>query len=90
MVMSLTISYDILIVFQLLYLLFFQVISVTKLRKNYKSFQDKRTLCSQYDAFLCDERIYHLIPKAVGKAFFSRKKYVCFALVQGFEFFIEF
>ncbi|XP_065065734.1 ribosomal L1 domain-containing protein 1-like [Rhopilema esculentum] len=51
-----------------------KVISVTKLRKNYKSFQDKRTLCSQYDAFLCDERIYHLIPKAIGKTFFSRKK----------------
>lgn len=51
-----------------------KVISLVKLRKNYKTFQLKRDLCSQFDVFLCDERIYHMLPKVLGKTFFSRKK----------------
>jgi len=51
-----------------------KVISLVKLRKNYKTFQLKRDLCNQYDTFLCDDRIYHFLPRALGKTFFSRKK----------------
>ncbi|XP_020626594.1 putative ribosome biogenesis protein C8F11.04 [Orbicella faveolata] len=52
-----------------------RVISLSKLRKNYQSFESKRHLCSLYDVFICDDAIYHLLPKLLGKAFFSKKKY---------------
>ncbi|XP_058964339.2 ribosomal L1 domain-containing protein 1-like [Pocillopora verrucosa] len=52
-----------------------KVISLTKLRKNYQSFETKRQLCSLYDVFICDDAIYHLLPKLLGKVFFSRKKF---------------
>ncbi|KAJ7340318.1 Ribosomal L1 domain-containing protein 1 [Desmophyllum pertusum] len=52
-----------------------KVISLAKLRKNYQSFEAKRQLCSLYDVFICDDTIYHLLPKLLGKAFFSRKKF---------------
>eukprot|EP00794_Sanderia_malayensis_P009013 gene9013-9977_t len=51
-----------------------KVISLTKLKKNYKTFESKRDLCNSYDVFLCDERIYHLLPRFLGKTFFARKK----------------
>ena len=53
-----------------------QVISLTKLRKNYKSYESKRQLADLYDVFICDDRIYHLLPKLLGKAFFAKKKWV--------------
>ena len=49
---------------------------MAKLRKNYQSFESKRQLCTLYDVFICDDAIYHLLPKLLGKAFFSRKKWV--------------
>jgi len=52
-----------------------KVISLSKLRKNYQSFESKRHLCSLYDVFICDDAIYHLLPKLLGKAFFSKKKF---------------
>jgi len=51
-----------------------KVISLAKLRKEYKSFEQKRTLCSQYEVFLCDDNIYHRLVKFLGKSFLSRKK----------------
>ena len=53
---------------------FVKVISLNKLHKNYHSFEAKRQLCSLYDVFLCDDAIYHLLPKVLGKTFFSKKK----------------
>ncbi|KAL9957243.1 hypothetical protein ACROYT_G038856 [Oculina patagonica] len=52
-----------------------KVISLAKVRKNYQSFESKRQLCALYDVFICDDTIYHLLPKLLGKAFFSRKKF---------------
>jgi len=51
-----------------------KVISLTKLRKEYKTFQLKRQLFASHDIFLCDDRIYHFVVKALGKEFFRRKK----------------
>ncbi|XP_031569604.1 ribosomal L1 domain-containing protein 1-like [Actinia tenebrosa] len=52
-----------------------KVISLTKLKKNYKSYESKRQLASLYDLFICDDVIYHLLPKFLGKAFYTRKKF---------------
>ncbi|CAH3036876.1 unnamed protein product [Porites lobata] len=52
-----------------------KVVSLTKLRKNYHSFEAKRQLCSLYDVFVCDEAIYHFLPRLLGKTFYSRKKF---------------
>ncbi|XP_068673908.1 ribosomal L1 domain-containing protein 1-like isoform X1 [Montipora foliosa] len=51
-----------------------KVISLKKLRKKYNMFEARRQLCSLYDIFICDERIYHLLPRALGKTFMSKKK----------------
>ncbi|XP_004207331.2 ribosomal L1 domain-containing protein 1 isoform X1 [Hydra vulgaris] len=51
-----------------------KVISLTKLRKEYKTFQLKRQLLSLFDVFLCDDRIYPLVLKTLGKVFFKRKR----------------
>jgi len=51
-----------------------KVISLSKLRKEYKTFALKRQLASSYDVFLCDDRIYHFVVKALGKEFFKKKK----------------
>jgi len=51
-----------------------KVISLTKLRKEYKTYQLKRELFASHDIFLCDDRIYHFVVKTLGKEFFRRKK----------------
>jgi len=51
-----------------------KVISLVKLRKEYKTFQLKRQLFSTFDIFLCDDRVFHLASKTLGKEFIKRKK----------------
>lgn len=51
-----------------------KVISLTKLRKNYKSFEAKRQLRDSYDLFLTDNRIVTFLPAQLGKAFYTKKK----------------
>jgi len=51
-----------------------KVISLTKLRKEYKTFALKRDLLASYDMFLCDDRIYHFAVKSLGKQFFKHRK----------------
>eukprot|EP01095_Lingulamoeba_sp_RSL-Kostka_P006237 TRINITY_DN194_c3_g1_i1.p1 TRINITY_DN194_c3_g1~~TRINITY_DN194_c3_g1_i1.p1 ORF type:complete len:373 (-),score=155.66 TRINITY_DN194_c3_g1_i1:253-1344(-) len=51
-----------------------KVIGLTKLRKNYKTFEKKRNLCASYDIFMCDEDLIRMIPKVLGKPFYSKKK----------------
>ena len=46
-----------------------------KLRRNFKTFAEKRTLFDSYDLFFCEGRIYMLIKKMLGKKFYERKKY---------------
>jgi ribosome biogenesis protein UTP30 len=52
-----------------------KVIGLSKLRKNYGQFVERRKLCGSYDLFLCDDRIIPLMPKALGKDFYTRKKH---------------
>jgi len=51
-----------------------KVIGLTKLRKNYGTFEAKRKLGSSYDLFLADDRILPSLSKALGSTFFKRKK----------------
>lgn len=50
------------------------VIGVDALRKNYKTYEQKRQLCASFDLFLADEAILPLLPKLLGKVFFDKKK----------------
>lgn len=51
-----------------------KIIGVSKLRKNYRQYEDKRKLLATYDLFLADERILPLLPACLGKKFFDKKK----------------
>lgn len=51
-----------------------KVIGVSKLKKNYHEFKDRRTLASSYDAFFADERVIRMMPKLLGKTFYEKKK----------------
>jgi hypothetical protein len=44
-----------------------KVIGVTKLRKNYRQYKDRRDLLSTYDLFLADDRITSMLPALIGK-----------------------
>lgn len=45
-----------------------KVISLKKLRAEFKTFELKRQLADSFDMFLCDDRIYHLALKSLGKS----------------------
>lgn len=51
-----------------------KVLSVAKLRRDYKEFEAKRQLSESYDLFLADNRVLPLLPKLLGKSFFRKKK----------------
>jgi ribosome biogenesis protein UTP30 len=51
-----------------------KVIPVDKLKTDFKTFERKRSLCSSFNVFLSDGRIYHRLPKLLGKTFYSRKR----------------
>ena len=48
-----------------------RVIGVNKLRAKYKSFESRRQLRDEHDVFLADKRIITMLPKALGKVFYS-------------------
>lgn len=48
-----------------------RVIDIRKLRKKFKSYQEKRTLARSYDLFLCETKLWSFIPKALGQPFFD-------------------
>ncbi|ORY10032.1 ribosomal protein L1p/L10e family-domain-containing protein [Clohesyomyces aquaticus] len=50
-----------------------RVMEVDKLRRKIKSYEQKRALLAEYDLFLADERIVTILPKALGKVFYSSK-----------------
>lgn len=50
------------------------MIKLDKLRSQYKEFKARRELVSQYDVFLCDDRILPMLTKALGKTFLAAKK----------------
>merc|ERR1712232_1408646 len=51
-----------------------KVIGVDKLRKNYKTLDQKRKLADAFDLFLCDLPIAEMMPKLLGQAFSRKKK----------------
>ena len=51
-----------------------QVIGVSKLRKEYSVFEQRRQLAESYDLFLADERVLPSLPRLLGKTFFQKKK----------------
>ena len=51
-----------------------KVIGYSKLTKDFKTYNDKRNLCKDYDGFFCDYRIYDLLRKPLGKFFYDRNK----------------
>ncbi|KAI7875706.1 ribosomal protein L1 [Lichtheimia hyalospora FSU 10163] len=51
-----------------------QVIGFSKLKKRYGSRDKMAALFSEYDAFLTDRRITHLLPKVLGKEFYKKRK----------------
>jgi len=52
-----------------------KVIGITKLRKEFSRYADKRKLSTSYDLFLADSRLMHLLPKLIGAKFFDKKKH---------------
>ena len=51
-----------------------EVISLTKLRKDFSQYEQRRELVQSFDLFLADDRILPMLSKALGKTFFSCKK----------------
>ncbi|MCJ1296735.1 AP-2 complex subunit alpha-2 [Xylographa carneopallida] len=51
-----------------------RVIGVTKLRKEFGRFKERRELLALYDLFLADDRILPLLPAVLGVKFFDKKK----------------
>ena len=51
-----------------------KVLSISKLRNNYKEYKERRRLLASYTLFLTDERILPLLPALLGAKFFEKKK----------------
>ncbi len=43
-----------------------RVISIDKLKKKFKQYQQRRELSATYDMFLCDEALLPMLPKVLG------------------------
>mmetsp|Transcript_12 Transcript_12/g.23 ORF Transcript_12/g.23 Transcript_12/m.23 type:complete len:325 (+) Transcript_12:39-1013(+) len=52
-----------------------RVIGISKLRAKFKSFEQRRVLCSSYDLFVADEAIFSMLLDLLGKPFVSKKRY---------------
>ncbi|GMH54794.1 hypothetical protein TL16_g12977 [Triparma laevis f. inornata] len=51
-----------------------KVLTLSKLRSDYSTFQQRRELLASYDFFLADDRILPMIGSKLGKNFFQAKK----------------
>jgi len=51
-----------------------KVIGLSKLKQKYEPHEAKRALCRAYDLFLADTRVLPMLPRALGKSFFTAKK----------------
>jgi ribosome biogenesis protein UTP30 len=51
-----------------------KVIGLSKLKQKYEPHEAKRALCKAFDLFLADSRILPMLPRALGKTFFTAKK----------------
>ena len=52
-----------------------KVIDVKKLKEKYSRFQERKNLLKDYELFLCDQKIYMMLKKLLGKPFYVNKKY---------------
>jgi len=50
------------------------VIAITKLKTNYRQYEEKRKLMNSYDLFMADDRIIPMLPRVLGKEFFKSKR----------------
>ncbi|CBX99087.1 hypothetical protein LEMA_P083260.1 [Plenodomus lingam JN3] len=50
-----------------------RVLGVEKLKKRYKSYEQKRALAAEYDLFLVDDRIIKIVAEFLGKSFYGTK-----------------
>jgi len=53
----------------------FKVIDISKLKLKFSRFKEKRDLINNYDLFICDQRVYFVLSKLLGKPFYKSKKY---------------
>ena len=51
------------------------VITYASLKQEYFQYEQRRNLLKQFDVFLCDNHIYMMLKKILGKAFYDTKKY---------------
>ena len=52
----------------------FQIVPLKALRTDYSLDEDRRSLAKAYDLYLADERIIGMLPGALGKNFYEKKK----------------
>eukprot|EP00039_Didymoeca_costata_P017912 m.331339 g.331339 ORF g.331339 m.331339 type:complete len:275 (-) comp16707_c0_seq1:89-913(-) len=50
------------------------VLGVSKVKSDFKLYEQKRQLCNSYDAFFADERVIPILPRLLGKKFYQTKK----------------
>ncbi|KAL6708019.1 proteasome-interacting protein cic1 [Coniothyrium glycines] len=50
-----------------------RVLGVDKLKKRYKSYEQKRSLLAEYDLFLVDDRVLKIVAEFLGKTFYQSK-----------------
>lgn len=55
-----------------------RVVGIEKLKGKFKSFEARRALLHENALFLADERVIPLLPRLLGKIFFTAKKFVSF------------
>eukprot|EP01059_Diplonema_ambulator_P024202 TRINITY_DN4005_c0_g1_i3.p2 TRINITY_DN4005_c0_g1~~TRINITY_DN4005_c0_g1_i3.p2 ORF type:complete len:373 (+),score=184.95 TRINITY_DN4005_c0_g1_i3:1465-2583(+) len=51
-----------------------KVIDMNKLRKKFKSYEEKRQLATAFNLFVADEAVMNFLPAMLGKVFFARSK----------------
>ncbi|KAF1913047.1 ribosomal protein L1p/L10e family-domain-containing protein [Ampelomyces quisqualis] len=50
-----------------------RVLGVEKLKKRYKSFEQKRALLAEFDVFMVDDRVIKIVAEFLGKTFYQSK-----------------
>ncbi|KAF2821141.1 ribosomal protein L1 [Ophiobolus disseminans] len=50
-----------------------RVLGVDKLKKRYKSFEQKRALLAEFDIFMVDDRVIKIVAEFLGKTFYQSK-----------------
>ncbi|CAH8354770.1 unnamed protein product [Eruca vesicaria subsp. sativa] len=51
-----------------------KILKLSKLKTDYKAYEAKRKLCDSYEMFFADRRVIPLLPRLIGKKFFTSKK----------------